>query len=41
MSNLALVTMLLICGFVWGGFALLLMRALRREGAKRVGGNRD
>jgi hypothetical protein len=25
----------LVGGFVWGGFALLLFRAVRREGEKR------
>lgn len=24
-----------ICGFVWGGFVLLLVRAVRREGEKK------
>ena len=31
MSTSGLVTMCLICGFVWGGFVALLVRALRRE----------
>ena len=35
MSGAALVFMLLIGGFVWGGFAALLMRAVRREAGKR------
>ena len=26
--------MLVICGIVWGGFALLLLRALRSEASK-------
>jgi len=34
MSTLATVMMVLICSFIWGGFTLLLARALRREGAK-------
>lgn len=34
MTTLAVVMMALICGFVWGGFASLLVRAVRREGAK-------
>ena len=25
----------LVCGFIWGGFGLLLLRAIRREGRKR------
>ncbi|HEX2254337.1 MAG TPA: MetS family NSS transporter small subunit [Thermoanaerobaculia bacterium] len=35
MSPLAVVVMVLVCGTVWGGFALLLTRAVRREGGKR------
>lgn len=35
MSDLAILTMVLICGLVWGGFALLLVRAVRSEGRKR------
>lgn len=35
MSGLAVVMMVAICSFVWGGFALLLIRALTREGAKQ------
>lgn len=31
MTTLGLVTMIGVCGFVWGGFALLLTRALRSE----------
>lgn|GEM_PF-1096152 len=31
MSAAAWVFLILICGFVWGGFALLLGRALRSE----------
>lgn len=34
MSGMAIVMMVLICGFVWGGFLSLLVRALRAEGAK-------
>lgn len=34
MSATAVVMMVLICGVVWGGFALLLARAVRREGRK-------
>ena len=39
MSGTAVMMMLLICGVVWGGFALLLTRAVRREGRK--GGTSD
>lgn len=35
MSGSALVMMVLICTFVWGGFGLFLSRAIRREAAKR------
>lgn len=35
MSGLAVTWMVLVCGFVWGGFALLLAWAVRREGEKR------
>lgn len=31
------VIMVLICGFVWGGFAALLIRAMLKEGAKKSG----
>ena len=34
MTSLAVVTMLVICGTVWGGFAALVVRAVRRESAK-------
>ncbi len=41
MSLPAVVTMVLICGFVWGGFAALLVSAVRKEkeklGAGRIG----
>ena len=40
MTATAVTAMVLICGVVWGGFAALLMRAVRREGSKR-GGARD
>ncbi len=30
----AVITMVLICGFVWGGFLLLLARAIRSEREK-------
>ena len=35
MSSLATVTMVVICGIVWGGFALLLTRAILSEGRKK------
>jgi LPS O-antigen subunit length determinant protein (WzzB/FepE family) len=41
MSTLVLAMMIGICGFVWGGFLVLLTRALRQErrkGATRAGG---
>lgn len=31
MSGLAVAVMVAVCGVVWGGFALLLVLALRRE----------
>lgn len=34
MSLTAIVTMLILCGTVWGGFGLLIRRALRREAIK-------
>ena len=35
MSTTAIAFMVLVCGLVWGGFALLLVRAVRSEGRKR------
>jgi hypothetical protein len=35
MSSLALTVMITICGVVWGGFVLFLVRAFRHEGAKQ------
>jgi hypothetical protein len=35
MSPSAVVMMVLICGFVWGGFSAFLTRAIRREGDKQ------
>ena len=40
MTTTATVMMILICGLVWGGFALLLFRASKSEGRKRTGGRR-
>lgn len=34
MSGAAVVFMVLVCGFVWGGFAALLARAVSRERSK-------
>ncbi len=31
MSPLAILIMILICGFVWGGFSFFLVRALKSE----------
>ena len=36
MTTTATLMMILICGVVWGGFATLLVRAVRREGRKVV-----
>lgn len=35
MSAKAIVTMVVITGFVWGGFALILRTAFRKEGEKQ------
>jgi hypothetical protein len=35
LSGAALVSMVIVCGVVWGGFVTLLARALRREGSKQ------
>lgn len=37
MSTSAIVVMVSICGFVWGGFVFLLSRAVRKEGEKQNG----
>ncbi|MEE9133855.1 MAG: MetS family NSS transporter small subunit [Gemmatimonadota bacterium] len=34
MNTSAIVAMILTCGFVWGGFALLLTYAIQREKEK-------
>jgi len=34
MSSLAIGVMVLICSLIWGGFLLLLARAVRLEGVK-------
>ena len=38
MTATATLMMILICGLVWGGFVMLLARAVRHEGRKRVDG---
>lgn len=37
MSSAALVMMVAVCGFVWGGFSVLITRAVRAEGRKLGG----
>jgi hypothetical protein len=37
-SGLAVAVMVAVCGVVWGGFAVLLALALRREGGRRSAG---
>ena len=34
MSGSAIIFMLTVCCFVWGGFVTLLVRAIRAEGGK-------
>lgn len=34
MSALAVAMMVVVCGLVWGGFGVLLARAVRAEGRK-------
>jgi len=34
MTGTAIVFMVVICSFVWGGFLILLARAVRSEGRK-------
>jgi hypothetical protein len=34
MSSSALTMMIAVCGFVWGGFVYLLVRAVRSEAGK-------
>ncbi len=38
MTATATLMMILICGLVWGGFVMLLVKAVRHEGRKRVDG---
>lgn len=35
MSPSAIAMMIVICGFVWGGFLYMLVRALRSEAGKQ------
>ncbi len=37
MTGQAIVMMVLVSGVIWGGFAALLLRAIRREGEKQHG----
>lgn len=37
MSSGAVAVMAVVCTFVWGGFVVLLTRAVRQEGAKERG----
>ena len=41
MNGIAVVTMILILGFVWGGLAFIIGTAARKEGAKRVADTGD
>lgn len=34
MTGSAIVIMVVVCSFVWGGFSILLARAVRSEGRK-------
>jgi hypothetical protein len=36
MTGSAVVLMLIVCSFVWGGFTVLLGRAVRSEGRKKI-----
>jgi LPS O-antigen subunit length determinant protein (WzzB/FepE family) len=38
MTTASWITMILIVGFVWGGFAVLLTKALRKESRRRSDG---
>ena len=40
MSGLAVVFMVLVGGFIWGGFVVLLLKAVRCEVAKSGSGER-
>lgn len=41
METSTYVTMAMVMGFIWGGFAVLLATAFRKEGAKRQNEDRD
>lgn len=41
MSDTAIVTMVVILGFVWGGLAVILTLAIRKEREKQRGGRPD
>lgn len=41
MTLTAWLTAIVICGFVWGGFLVLLTKALRSERAKRSDRSED
>lgn len=41
MSATAIVTMVVILGFVWGGLALILVTAIRKERQKQRDGRPD
>ena len=41
MTSIAIATMVIICGIVWGGFATLAMLAIRSEKNKQSAGKRD
>jgi hypothetical protein len=38
MTTATWVTMVLVMGFIWGGFALALLTAVRKESGKRADG---
>ena len=39
MNTSAVITMVLTCGFVWGGFLVLLGYGIRREKEKQASGD--
>jgi len=38
MTNATWITMILVIGFVWGGFSLVLATAVRKESRKSIDG---
>ncbi len=38
MTSTGIITMIAVLAFVWGGFALLVVTAVRKERAKNVNG---